>query len=63
MGRYISYNKSLWRMLGFEIDERHPTVMNLAVHLENSQRYYFTEYTVRNVVENKPETSLIAFFK
>lgn len=35
MGRYISSNEAVWRILGFSIHDRHPTVVHLAVHLEN----------------------------
>ncbi|GFW10572.1 ATP-dependent DNA helicase [Trichonephila clavipes] len=41
-GRYISSNEAVWRILSFPIHERHPTVVHLAVHLENGQRVYFT---------------------
>ncbi|XP_063909244.1 uncharacterized protein LOC135126934 [Zophobas morio] len=43
MGRYISSNEAVWRILGFDIHERFPAVMHLSVHLENGQRVYFTE--------------------
>ncbi|GBP88777.1 Proton-coupled amino acid transporter-like protein CG1139 [Eumeta japonica] len=42
LGRYISSNEAVWRILSFPIHERHPTVVHLAVHLENGQRVYFT---------------------
>lgn len=35
LGRYISSNGAVWRILGFQIHERHPTVVHL--HLENGQ--------------------------
>ncbi|XP_035231995.1 uncharacterized protein LOC118203811 [Stegodyphus dumicola] len=38
MGRYISSNEAVWRILNFPIHERHPTVVHLSVHLENGQR-------------------------
>ncbi|GFV41445.1 ATP-dependent DNA helicase [Trichonephila clavipes] len=40
--RYISSNEAVWRILSFPIHERHPTVVHLAVHLENGKRVYFT---------------------
>ncbi|XP_036320445.1 uncharacterized protein LOC118734957 [Rhagoletis pomonella] len=40
--RYISSNEAVWRILSFLIHERYPTVVHLAVHLENGQRVYFT---------------------
>jgi len=33
--RYISSNEEVWRVVSFLIHERHPTVVHLAVHLEN----------------------------
>lgn len=40
MGRYVSSNEAIWRIFSFPIHERHPTVVHLAVHLENGQRVY-----------------------
>lgn len=37
MGRHVSTNEALWRLLSFQIHERYPTVVHLAVHLENGQ--------------------------
>ncbi|GFU99553.1 ATP-dependent DNA helicase PIF1 [Trichonephila clavipes] len=42
LGRYISSSEAVLRILSFPIHERHPTVVHLAVHLENGQRVYFT---------------------
>lgn len=42
MGRYISSNEAIWRILNFKIHEHHPTVVLLDIHLENDQRVYFT---------------------
>ncbi|GFQ65575.1 uncharacterized protein TNCT_231741 [Trichonephila clavata] len=42
LGSYISSNEAVWRILSFSIHERYPTVVHLAVHLENGQRVYFT---------------------
>ncbi len=44
LGRYISSNEAVWRILDFPIHERHPTVVHLAVHLENGQCVVFSEY-------------------
>ncbi|XP_055308584.1 uncharacterized protein LOC129572604, partial [Sitodiplosis mosellana] len=38
MGRYISSNEAVWKILGFYVHERYPSVVQLAVHLENGQR-------------------------
>jgi len=40
-GRYISSNKTVWRILSFPIHERSPAVVHLAVHLQNGRRVFF----------------------
>ena len=62
LGRYISSNEAIWRILNFPIHERYPTVVHLAVHLENGQRVYFTEDNVHERVNEPPRTTLTAFF-
>ncbi|GBL81357.1 hypothetical protein AVEN_143662-1 [Araneus ventricosus] len=42
MGRCISSNEVVWRILNFPIHERHFTVFHLSEYLENGQRVYFT---------------------
>jgi hypothetical protein len=37
LGRYISSNEAVWRILGFPIHERHPTVVHLSVHLKKGR--------------------------
>lgn len=41
-GRYISSSEGFWRIFGFHIHERYPSVTKLHVHLEGGQRVYFT---------------------
>ncbi|GFU40418.1 putative DNA helicase [Trichonephila clavipes] len=62
LGRYISSNEAVWRILSFPIHERHPTVIHLAVHLENGQRVYFTADNVRARALVPPATTLTAFY-
>ncbi|XP_061398409.1 uncharacterized protein LOC133334127 [Musca vetustissima] len=62
MARYISSNEAVWRILGFPIHERHPTVVHLAVHLENGQRVYFTEANAQERALSPPSTTLTSFF-
>lgn len=62
MGRYISTNEAIWRILSFQIHERHPTVVHLAVHLENGQRVYFTNENLLHRAARPPSTTLTAFF-
>ncbi|CAB3251273.1 unnamed protein product [Arctia plantaginis] len=62
MGRYVSTNEALWGLLSFQIHERYPTVVHLAVHLENGQRVYFTEANAAQRAERPPSTTLTSFF-
>ena len=62
LGRYISSNEAVWRILNFSIHERFPTVMHLSVHLENGQRVYFTEDNLHDRVDEPPNTTWTAFF-
>lgn len=62
MGRYISSNEAVWRISSFPIHERYPTVVHLAVHLENGQRVYFTTQNALQRAEQPPLTTLTAFF-
>ena len=62
MARYISSNKAVWRILGFPIHERHPTVVHLSIHLENGQRVYFTKANALQRSAAPPSTTLTAFF-
>ncbi|CAF4836778.1 unnamed protein product [Pieris macdunnoughi] len=63
MGRYVSSNEGMWRIFSFPIHERHPTVVHLAVHLENGQRVYFTDANVLQRVDRPPSTTLTSFFE
>lgn len=63
LGRYISSNEAVWRILSFPMHDRHPTVVRLAVHLENGQRVYFTADNVQQRAASPPVTTLLAFFK
>ncbi|XP_074115105.1 uncharacterized protein LOC141537825 [Cotesia typhae] len=38
-GRYISSSEAIWRIFCFHIHDRFPSVMHLAVHLENGRVY------------------------
>jgi len=62
LGRYISSNEAVLRILDFSIHERHPTVVHLAVHLENGQRVHFTEDNLHERVNEPSNTTLTAFF-
>ncbi|XP_026464659.1 uncharacterized protein LOC113367249 [Ctenocephalides felis] len=63
MSRYVSSNEAIWRVFGFSIHERNPSVVHLAVHLENGQRVYFTENNILQQALTASKTTLTAFFK
>ena len=46
MGSYVSSNEAICRIFSFPNHEIRPTVVDFAVHLENSQIVYFTTQTV-----------------
>ncbi|GFX87397.1 ATP-dependent DNA helicase [Trichonephila clavipes] len=62
LGRYMSSNEAVWRILSFSIHERYPTVVHLAVYLENGQRVYFTSENLRARAMSPPPTTLTEFF-
>ena len=62
LGRYVSCNETIWGIFSFSIHERYPTVVHLAVHLENGQRVYFTEANAAQRAERPPATTLTNFF-
>lgn len=57
MGRYISSNEAVWRIMSFPMHGRHPVVVHLAVHLENGQRVYFNEANVLERAAQPPATT------
>ncbi|XP_076268420.1 uncharacterized protein LOC143201314 [Rhynchophorus ferrugineus] len=63
MGRYVSSNEAVWRIFSFPIHERHPSVVHLAVHLENGQRVYFTAQNAVQRAAQPPSTTLTSFFE
>lgn len=62
-GLYICISEVIWRILSFDIHERSPAVIHLAVHLENGQSVFFTQHNVNDIVNNPRDITLTAFFK
>ena len=61
-GRYICSSEAVWRILGFPIHERYPSIQRLAVHLENGERVFYQPENAREVATNPPrKTTLTAF--
>jgi hypothetical protein len=42
-GRYVSASEGAWRLFGFDMQKKVPTVVRLAVHLPGQQTVYFQE--------------------
>ncbi|XP_053945028.1 uncharacterized protein LOC128854731 [Anastrepha ludens] len=63
MGRYISTNEAVWRILSFPIHDRYPVDVHLTVHLENGQRVYFTAANAAQRAVEPRATTLTAFFQ
>jgi hypothetical protein len=61
VGRYVSSNEAVWRILNFSIHVRHPAVVHLSVHLDNG-RVYFTAENAEERAAQPPNTTLTAFF-
>ena len=60
--RYVSSNKAVWRILEFPIHENDPPEQ-LAVHLENGPRVYFTKNNALDQASgNPPKATLTEFF-
>lgn len=62
-GRYICSSEAKWKILSFEVHDSAPTIVHLAVHLENSQEVFFIEDNIQEVVNNPPDTTLTPFFR
>uniref|UniRef100_A0A0L8FX41 ATP-dependent DNA helicase n=1 Tax=Octopus bimaculoides TaxID=37653 RepID=A0A0L8FX41_OCTBM len=63
VGRYISSNEAFWRIFGFPLHQRHLAIQQLAVHLINGQRVYFTDANASLLAEQPRNSTLTAFFK
>ena len=62
VGRYLSSHESCWRLFGFEIHARHPSVEHLQIHLEHQHKLYFIEGKEEQAVSNEQVTTLTGFF-
>lgn len=51
-GRYIYASEAAWRLLGYDIHHRFPTVESLPVHLEGEKNVYFKQHeNLKDVAE------------
>jgi hypothetical protein len=62
MGRYISSNEAVWRILSFPIHDRSPAIVHLSLHLENGQRLYFKPENLQQQLLEPPTTTLTVSF-
>ena len=60
--RYLGSCEATWRIFDFNINDRHPSVMPLAVHEPQRQRVLFTPQSAQHVLDNASHTTLTAFF-
>lgn len=63
MGRYISINEAVWRILDLRIHKRYPAVQYLNVYLKNDKRLYFTEENVEERAAQPQNKTHTAFFQ
>jgi hypothetical protein len=62
--RFVGSMEAAHRILGLPMHQHYPPVMQLAIHLENGQRVYFTETNaVNRGLSEPPKTTLTEFFK
>jgi len=62
--RYIGAMEAVWRIFHFPLQDRHPAVQRLDVHLEHQQRIIFQDGQADAVVaKGEPRTTLTEFFK
>ncbi|XP_027093632.1 uncharacterized protein [Coffea arabica] len=53
LARWISAPEAMWRIYSFDLNEMHPSIMTLPVHLENQQLFTFPDQqSVDDVVKN-----------
>jgi hypothetical protein len=62
LGRYIGPMEAANTLFSFEVHNRYPPVVRLAVHLPDDEVVYFTADTAREAVERKKMSTLTAFF-
>ena len=61
--RTIDPYDATWRLFGFKVQDRFPSVQQLAIHEEDQQNVVFREGEAMNALENVKDTTLMAFFK
>ena len=60
--RVITASEGCWRIMGFDVHGREPSIQRLAVHEENMQVVTFNEQTPEQAISNVKDSTLIAWF-
>ena len=61
--RFVTASESFWRIGGFDVHGRDPSIQWLAVHEENMQMITFSEENPEEALSNPKDTTLLAWFK
>jgi len=61
--RYVCAPEAMWRILGFNLQEKTHAIIKLAVHLPDMQLAYFRQTQIEEAIEKNHETTLTAWFR
>ena len=61
--RFMTSSEGFWRICGFDVHGRDPSIQRLAVHEENFQLITFNEDNPSQAMSNPKDTTLLAWFK
>jgi len=61
-GRYLGPCEAMWRLFGYEMSDRYPSVMRLQVHLPNMQTVLFIPGEANHAIAAVKPTMLEAYF-
>ena len=60
--RTIDPYEAHWRIHGYKVQDRHPAVIKLAIHVEDQQTVCFKDGKAEQAMENVKPTTLMAYF-
>ena len=60
--RFVTTLEAFWRICGFDVHGRDPSIQRLAVHEQNLQMITFNKENPEEVVSNPKNTTLLAWF-
>ena len=61
--RFLTASEGYWRIMGFDVHGREPSIQWLAVHEENLQMVTFNASSPDKAISNPKNTTLLALFK